>query len=228
MKRLENSKIGSMSIPYHQQETVPTFLGLGSFIGDSWTEEKEWKENDFIIFDNCPGESRQEKTAENFRLFHKLWKDIFFKEIDDLLAENKIHISVRRFSTNKDLPLSLADDKLDDKLDATKLYNNTLSLKPAENPKKTKYLKNYIPAELATEFYNCFHRPEVHAERNNIFVPEKVEDWNLVAYLTYDGDLSASTLDKKTLVDFFQPDALPVENPREVLPRGILPFVLRP
>ncbi|MBP7020756.1 MAG: hypothetical protein KBC30_02895 [Planctomycetes bacterium] len=244
MQRLQNAQIDDVHIPYYRQETVPTFLGFGSFHGESWLStsekdcaEKEFCEKDFIVFDNCPMEnkedgtvaSREIRTAENFRLFHKLWQEEIFASIDQLLAEHKIKIMVRRFSTDPNLPLSLADSNIKDtKIDPVKLYQATLELRPKDISKKTRYLRNFLSPELATEFYNIFQHDAIETPRNNIFIQEKPADWNFVAYLTYDGDLTTGNLEKKTLVDFFQPDALPVDNPREILPRGILPFVLRP
>ena len=50
MQRLQNAQIDDVHIPYYRQETVPTFLGFGSFHGESWlsTSEKDCLKKNFV------------------------------------------------------------------------------------------------------------------------------------------------------------------------------------
>ncbi len=221
--------VGNKKLRLEEREIIPTFLGLGSFKGNSFLEMKEegFQKQDFMIFDNCPSEgNRAEKTAENFRLFHNFFKKFLFAGIDELLASHKIRIFVRRFLNEDKVALGLKDDKLQDSssFNTKNIYEKTIeTMQPG---KKMRYLKSLLPQEASQELYHAFALKTEPLPWNNVFVEESPKSWELVGYLTYNSEWNTSNISNQVLMDFFYPDAMPQKDPREFVPQGVLPFVI--
>lgn len=219
--------IGNFNYKTDDIEIIPTFFGLGSFTGNAHFEACDHKKDDFIVIDNCPQQekTRAEKTKENFTLFHNLFNKHLFSEVNEILAKHDITVNIRRF-TDKNVPLSVHDETLEDSIElaGTNLYERTIKIDIME--KKSLYLKNFLSHEDASALYKTFNQELSKNTKNNIFHQESAEDWILAGYLTYGGKLSSGNIHSKTFIDFFSPDAVPESDPREKVPRGILPFVI--
>mgnify|MGYP006293498201 CR=1 FL=1 len=219
-------KIGTYDLTVKDREIIPSFLGLGSFKGGFHLNNttKDYKDEDFVIFDNSSSEQKNKQT-DIFHDFYQLLREKIFAPVDDLLNQHKIKIHLGRFIQDEKIPLSLTDKLIDNKkIKGKKLYEQTVLT--SGGSRKAKYLKNYLPSSEAIEFYNCFNKNFQKISKNNIFTNESPQAWNLIGYLTYNGELTQSTLAGRTLIDTFCPDAVPIADSRVSINEGVLPFAL--